>query len=118
MPTYAYRGIQCPHEFETHQSFSEDPLTECAECGQPTRRVIQLPGIVFKGSGWYINDSRKSSEKPVGSDAKLKAESTPSTTTSTDESSSPATSTAASPTAASTTSSTPASSSTATATKD
>lgn len=60
MPNYVYRGIDCPHEFEVYQSFSEDPLTDCTECGKPVRRVFQPTGIVFKGSGWYITDSRKS----------------------------------------------------------
>lgn len=58
MPTYAYRGIQCDHEFDIHQSFSDDALTECIVCGQPVRRVIQASPIVFKGSGWYKTDSR------------------------------------------------------------
>ena len=77
MPTYAYRGTACAHEFETYQSFSEDPLTECLECGGPVRRVIQPTGIVFKGSGWYITDSRKSSSASPASDAKAKEASTP-----------------------------------------
>lgn len=77
MPTYAYRGTACAHEFETYQSFSEDPLTECLECGGPVRRVIQPTGIVFKGSGWYITDSRKSSSASPASDAKPKEASTP-----------------------------------------
>ncbi len=61
MPTYAYRGTACAHEFETHQSFSDSPLTECPECGGPVRRVFHAPPLVFKGSGWYITDSRKGS---------------------------------------------------------
>jgi putative FmdB family regulatory protein len=77
MPTYAYRGTACAHEFETYQSFSEDSLTECLECGGPVRRVIQPTGIVFKGSGWYITDSRKGSSASPASDAKPKEASTP-----------------------------------------
>ena len=82
MPTYAYRGTACAHDFETYQSFKDDPLTECIKCGGPVRRVIQPNGIVFKGSGWYITDSRK------GPDSPKKAESTtdskePATTTAT-----------------------------------
>ena len=68
MPTYAYRCTGCSHEFEIFQKFSESPLTECPECGQEIRRIFQPVGIVFKGSGWYINDSRKnndSSDKPA-----------------------------------------------------
>jgi putative FmdB family regulatory protein len=62
VPTYAYRCTNCAHEFETFQKFSEDPLTECPECGSTIRRIFQPVGIVFKGSGWYINDSRKTTE--------------------------------------------------------
>lgn len=65
MPTYQYRGIQCDHEFEVRQSFSEDPVTSCTVCGQPVRRVIHASPVVFKGSGWYVTDSRPTSD-PVG----------------------------------------------------
>ena len=63
MPTYAYRCTNCAHEFEAIQKFSDDPLTNCPECDAEIRRVFQPVGIVFKGSGWYINDSRKGSDK-------------------------------------------------------
>lgn len=59
MPTYSYRGTACAHEFDYVQKFADDPLTECIECHGPVRRVFQPVGVVFKGSGWYINDSRK-----------------------------------------------------------
>jgi putative FmdB family regulatory protein len=65
MPTYAYRGSQCGHEFEVRQSFAEDPITECVDCGQPVHRVIHPAGIVFKGTGWYITDSRPTTD-PAG----------------------------------------------------
>ncbi|MBA2520247.1 MAG: hypothetical protein H0V24_11320 [Chloroflexia bacterium] len=58
MPTYTYRCDPAGHQFETVQRFSDDPLTECPTCGEPIRRVIQPVGVVFKGSGWYITDSR------------------------------------------------------------
>ncbi len=61
MPTYSYRCDSCEHGFETVQRFADDPLTECPECGSRIRRVIQPVGVVFKGSGWYINDSRPKS---------------------------------------------------------
>lgn len=69
MPTYAYRGSTCTHEFETVQKFADAPLTECIECGGPIRRVFQPVGVVFKGSGWYINDSRSSKSSSSSSDA-------------------------------------------------
>jgi len=58
MPTYQYQCDDCGNGFEQFQKFSDDPLTECPTCGQTIRRVIGNVGVVFKGSGWYINDSR------------------------------------------------------------
>jgi putative FmdB family regulatory protein len=62
MPTYVYACDTCGKQFEKFQSFKDEPLTACP-CGQEgkVRRVIQPAGIVFKGSGWYITDSRGSS---------------------------------------------------------
>ncbi|MEI7771467.1 MAG: FmdB family zinc ribbon protein [Chloroflexales bacterium] len=76
MPTYVYACNSCGKQFEKFQSFKDDPLTVCP-CGQEgqVRRVIQPAGIVFKGSGWYINDSRGSSSTAVAPDT-AKAEKT------------------------------------------
>lgn len=70
MPTYVYACDSCGKQFEKFQSFKDEPLTVCP-CGQEgkVRRVIQPAGIVFKGSGWYINDSRGSSSSAVTSEA-------------------------------------------------
>jgi putative FmdB family regulatory protein len=59
MPLYDYACDQCGHRFEARQSFSDDPLTVCPECQGHIRRVIHPSGVIFKGSGWYITDSRK-----------------------------------------------------------
>jgi putative FmdB family regulatory protein len=59
MPTYHYRCSDCGHSFDFFQRFADDPLTECPECAGTIRRVPQPVGIVFKGSGWYVNDSRE-----------------------------------------------------------
>ena len=61
MPTYEYQCRTCGHHFEKMQRFSESPLTECPKCGGEVRRVIHPAGVIFKGSGWYITDSRKGS---------------------------------------------------------
>ena len=61
MPTYSYGCRACGHQFDQFQKFSDDPLTVCPECGGEIRRLIHNVGVVFKGSGWYITDSRKSS---------------------------------------------------------
>lgn len=60
MPTYVYACDTCGKQFEQFQSMKDDALTVCV-CGQEgaVRRVVQPVGIVFKGSGWYITDSRK-----------------------------------------------------------
>lgn len=65
MPVYQYRGTECDHVFEVSQSFSDDPVTDCDVCGKPVRRVIHASPVVFKGSGWYVTDSRPTSD-PVG----------------------------------------------------
>ena len=63
MPTYQYActNPEGKHEFEVVQSFSDAPVTECPECGAPVRKVYGSVGVVFKGSGFYRTDSRKSS---------------------------------------------------------
>jgi putative FmdB family regulatory protein len=60
MPTYTYRCADCGHQFDQFQKFSDDPLTDCPSCAGKVRRVIQPVGLVFKGSGWYVTDSRGS----------------------------------------------------------
>ena len=62
MPTYAYRCRDCGHQFDIFQKFSEDSLTICPSCEGSIRRVIQPTGIVFKGTGFYINDSKNGSK--------------------------------------------------------
>ena len=61
MPTYVYRCQQCNNHLEVIQKFSDAPLKVCPKCQGQLRRVIHASGIVFKGSGWYVNDSRSSS---------------------------------------------------------
>jgi putative FmdB family regulatory protein len=62
MPIYQYKCRNCGANIEKMQSFSAEPLVECPECHQQTlRKVVSAAGIIFKGSGWYITDSKKSS---------------------------------------------------------
>ncbi len=60
MPLYEYQCLPERHSFEVRQGINDDPVVTCPECGGAVRRVIQPVGIVFKGSGFYVNDSRKS----------------------------------------------------------
>jgi putative FmdB family regulatory protein len=70
MPLYDYACMDCGHRFEARQSFSDDPLTDCPECNGHIRRVIHPSGIIFKGSGWYITDSRKPESNGSSSESK------------------------------------------------
>jgi len=60
VPTYQYACTACGHELEAVQSFSDDPLTTCPDCGGNLRKLFGNVGVVFKGSGFYRTDSRKS----------------------------------------------------------
>lgn len=95
MPTYSYHCDTGDHDFDIVQRFSDDALTVCPECGGSVRRVIQPVGVVFKGSGWYINDSRKGSSSEGGSSSSSskkseKSESSSSSSSSSEKSSEPA----------------------------
>lgn len=59
MPTYVYACTQCGHQFEQVQAFTDPSLTECPNCAGQLRKVFNSVGIVFKGSGFYRNDSRE-----------------------------------------------------------
>lgn len=62
MPIYTYHCDNCEHEFEKYQSFSEDSLTTCPACTQESLRKIYSPAlVVFKGSGFYVTDTKSSS---------------------------------------------------------
>lgn len=75
MPTYEYKCRQCDTRLEAVQSFSDEPLTECPTCGGPLRKVFSSVGVVFKGSGFYRNDSRSVSANGKSDEAAAKAES-------------------------------------------
>ena len=60
MPTYQYTCTECGEPVEAVQKFTDTPLTVCAACGGRLRKVFSPVGIVFKGSGFYRTDSRKS----------------------------------------------------------
>ena len=60
MPTYQYTCTECGEPVEAVQKFSDAPLTVCTACGGRLRKVFSPVGIVFKGSGFYRTDSRKS----------------------------------------------------------
>jgi putative FmdB family regulatory protein len=61
VPTYQYTCTHCGEPVEAVQKFSDAPLSVCAACGGRLRKVFSPVGIVFKGSGFYRNDSRNGS---------------------------------------------------------
>ena len=61
MPVYAYKCKSCGHQLEVRQSFSDAPLSECPQCGGELRKQFNSVGVVFKGGGFYRNDSRSTS---------------------------------------------------------
>jgi putative FmdB family regulatory protein len=77
MPVYAYQCENCGVQFEKQQSFSDQPLVRCPECGKKTlKKVYQPVGIVFKGSGFYATDHHSpSGQSSRNADEKLEKES-------------------------------------------
>jgi putative FmdB family regulatory protein len=59
MPTYGYECLDCARSFETIQRITEDALTRCDECGGILKKKVFPVGVVFKGSGFYVNDYAK-----------------------------------------------------------
>ncbi len=88
MPRYDYLCPDCGNEFEVRQSFDSEPVATCGNCQGTARRVIHSVPIVFKGSGFYVNDygkgkgstsssadSKASKDSDSGSDGKGSAKS-------------------------------------------
>ncbi|MFZ4828296.1 MAG: FmdB family zinc ribbon protein [Phototrophicaceae bacterium] len=81
MPLYTYRRAD-GSTFDYRQRFGDDPLTTCPTTGQSVNRVIHAAGIVFKGSGFYVNDSRGSKSSLSSSNPNPTAEGTSNATAS------------------------------------
>ena len=58
MPTYEYVCRDCGHHLEVVQSFTDEPLQTCQRCQGQLRKVFSAAGIIFKGSGYYVTDTR------------------------------------------------------------
>lgn len=85
MPTYGYHCDSCGTEFDVFQRMADEAKADCVSCGKAARRIFYPAGIVFKGSGFYKNDSRGTS--PTASEvAKSSTESTGDSTPSSDKS--------------------------------
>lgn len=63
MPIYEYECDRCQHRFEVMQKFSDRPLKKCEKCGGPVHKLLSAPGLVFKGTGWYVTDYASADRK-------------------------------------------------------
>ncbi|MFD4942438.1 FmdB family zinc ribbon protein [Streptomyces sp. NPDC058239] len=110
MPTYQYQCTECGEGLEAVQKFTDDALTVCPSCEGRLKKVFSAVGIVFKGSGFYRNDSRGSSSSSTPASASAKASgsasSDSSSSTGSDTKSSASSSSAASSSSSSSSSST------------
>src|ERR1700722_12217656 len=98
MPTYEYECQQCHERVEAVQKFTDAALTVCPHCGGELRKVFSAVGIVFKGSGFYKNDSRGSKSDSSKTDSSKsdssKSESSKSESSTSPKADAPATTTA------------------------
>jgi putative FmdB family regulatory protein len=74
MPTYEYECLECRHRFDVFQKISEAPVSKCVKCEGKVKRLIGSGiGIIFKGSGFYVNDYKKKSGSSDRADSAGKA---------------------------------------------
>jgi putative FmdB family regulatory protein len=79
VPTYEYRCADCQNRYETREGFDAPSLQACPRCGGRAKRVLFAPPIVFKGSGFYVTDSRKNGDTAtIGGDTSSSSSPTPS----------------------------------------
>jgi len=93
MPVYVYKNLTTGETFEVEQRITESAWTEHPASGDPVKRIVQPVGIAFKGSGFYVTDSRGKAKGPASakpassngesgkSDAPAKASDAPKTET-------------------------------------
>jgi putative FmdB family regulatory protein len=76
MPLYDYQCHQCGETFEVRQKFADAVLTVHEGCGGELERLISLPALQFKGTGWYVTDYGRNGKKPAaGSNGKSETKS-------------------------------------------
>jgi putative FmdB family regulatory protein len=88
VPTYSYACTECGDRFDAVQAFSDDALTTCEKCSGRLRKLFGNVGVVFKGSGFYRNDSREASKSSSNGSAKSSSSSSSESSGSSDSSSS------------------------------
>lgn len=66
MPIYEYACTNCKHTLDALQKMSDDPLTDCPECGKASlKKCLSAPRFRLKGQGWYETDFKKENQRNV-----------------------------------------------------
>ena len=71
MPVYQYLCPKCNLKFELKQSFSDDSIVACPKCQNGARRLFSTVPVIFKGSGFYSTDNRKSEPESTSTESKV-----------------------------------------------
>ncbi len=75
MPLYEYKCHRCNKNFEVRQKFADEPLKVHEECGGEAERLISVPSLQFKGTGWYVTDYGRGGKSPSTNGSNGKSES-------------------------------------------
>lgn len=70
MPLYEYACESCDHHFDVRHGADDKPALSCPSCQGSVRKVFHAAGIIFKGSGWYITDSKPKNASSTDTPAK------------------------------------------------
>ncbi|MBE9550256.1 MAG: zinc ribbon domain-containing protein [Proteobacteria bacterium] len=85
MPIYEYQCQHCGHKFDKLQKISDEPLTDCPDCGKPElQKLISAAGFRLKGSGWYETDFKTGSKKNLAETTSSKTDNNKETRAKTD----------------------------------
>ncbi len=78
MPRYVYQNLETGEQYEFEQGFHDPAYTHHPETGVPIKRLIFAPAVVFKGSGWYVKDSKSQKSASASSETKGEGSAAPS----------------------------------------
>lgn len=84
MPIYEYECEVCHHRFEAIQKMSDKPIKKCVLCEGKVHKLLSAPGLLFKGSGWYVTDYANPERKKAMEADKKAASADSSSSTKTD----------------------------------
>jgi putative FmdB family regulatory protein len=71
MPVYQYLCPKCNLKFELKQSFSDESIVACPKCQNGAQRLFSPVPVIFKGSGFYSTDNRKSEPESASTESKI-----------------------------------------------